>query len=145
MSVSLLYLKVIDLLTNTFMKIGILEKVINNMKEIKVPEALYKPVKALKLKLIKAADTKYDKKKGEEEKGFGNFLNDKMNMLKEALENKGKIKAKIEVSFNPQTGQYEPFVSPSNTQKSIVWIKIYSAYIFEYFLYLKIYQIKYIS
>jgi hypothetical protein len=73
---------------------------------MKTPEVLYKPVKSLKLKLIKITDVSNDKKKGEEEKGFTNFINDKINSLKEVLENKNKNKTKADVYYNTQTGQY---------------------------------------
>lgn len=72
---SILYLKCIDSLIPLFTKSGILEKVISHLGEIKVPQAFYQPVKSLKLKLIRAADPKKQKKKGEEDKGFVNFLN----------------------------------------------------------------------
>jgi len=53
-----LYLKCIDALIPLFINSGVLEKVISNLNELKIPELLYQPVKSLKLKLIKAADTK---------------------------------------------------------------------------------------
>jgi hypothetical protein len=114
---SILYLKCIDGLASFFVKFGIIEKVIKHLNEMKTPEVLYKPVKSLKLKLIKITDVNYEKKKGEEEKGFGNFINDKINSLKEVLENKTKIKTKADVCYNTQTGQYEPILPSSNSTK----------------------------
>ena len=68
-------MKCIDALASLFIRAGILEKVISHLNEIKVPEALYQPIKSLKLKLIRAADTKKDRKKMEDDRGFTVFLN----------------------------------------------------------------------
>jgi hypothetical protein len=59
MPLSILYLKCVDALLMLFMKSGIIEKVIRHLNDIKIPEVLYKPVKSLKLKLIKTADVSH--------------------------------------------------------------------------------------
>lgn len=90
------------------MNCGVLEKVISNLNELKVPELLYQPVKSLKLKLIKAADTKKQKKKSDQQKGFTSFLNQKMNKLKDALESRVNAKPKVDLQYDPGTGAYQP-------------------------------------
>jgi hypothetical protein len=55
-SLSLLYLKCINELIPLLKEHRILEKVINLFNELKIPEPLYQPAKALKLKLITAGD-----------------------------------------------------------------------------------------
>ena len=80
---SLLYLKCVDSLTPAFKEHQILEKVIEHLNKIKVPDPLYKATKALKLKMIRECDSRSSNSRGsrspkaaEEEKGFMNFLND---------------------------------------------------------------------
>lgn len=102
---SLLYLRCIDELAPTFSKYHIIENVIENFKKMKVPEPLYKPVKSLKLKLIRSADSSgILKKPSEEEKGFMNYLNDKMGKLKGKFDSSMISKSAIEVYFDRAVG-----------------------------------------
>lgn len=72
---------------------------------MKVPEPLYKPVKSLKLKLIRSADSSgILKKPSEEEKGFMNYLNDKMGKLKGKFDSSMISKSAIEVYFDRAVG-----------------------------------------
>ena len=74
---------------------------------MKVPEPLYKPVKSLKLKLIRSADSSgILKKPSEEEKGFMNYLNDKMGKLKGKFDSSMMSKSAIEVYFDRAIGEY---------------------------------------
>ena len=72
---------------------------------MKVPEPLYKHVKSLKLKLIRYADKGgMLKKPSEEEKGFMNFLNDKMGKLKGKFDASMINKSKFEIYFDQVLG-----------------------------------------
>lgn len=75
-------MKCIDALVPLFIKSGILEKVISHLNEIKIPEVLYQAIKSLKLKLIRASDTKKEKKKNEDDRGFTLFMNEKITKFK---------------------------------------------------------------
>lgn len=87
---------------------------ISHLNEIKVSEILYQPVKSLKLKLIRAADTGKDRKKVEEDKGFVNFLNEKISRFKDSLENKVSLKPKTDLIYNFATQRYQPIVRPES-------------------------------
>lgn len=56
---SLLYLKALDSLVEVFVTNNMVEFLIRHLNNIKVVESLYKPVKQLKLKLIKYVDRKF--------------------------------------------------------------------------------------